>query len=124
MDIHSPSRVMAGLGGHIVDGIGVGMLQRKPALESQFNSVLGTFNSSANTPSINAISPSPRSTTPSMGGNSQSNAVNDKKQNITIVIHAAPGQDVNQLADLVAQKLNRAKAAIKRGSMLDAGYAQ
>ena len=124
MDIHSPSRVMAGLGGHIVDGIGVGMLQRKPALESQFNSVLGTFNSSANTPSINAISPSPRSTTPSMGGNSQSNAVNDKKQDITIVIHAAPGQDVNQLADLVAQKLNRAKAAIKRGSMIDAGYAQ
>ena len=124
MDIHSPSRVMAGLGGHIVDGIGVGMLQRKPALESQFNSVLGTFNSSANTPSINAISPSPRSTTPSMGGNSQSNAANDKKQDITIVIHAAPGQDVNQLADLVAQKLNRAKAAIKRGSMLDAGYAQ
>ena len=124
MDIHSPSRVMAGRGGHIVDGIGVGMLQRKPALESQFNSVLGTFNSSANTPSINAISPSPRSTTPSMGGNSQSNAVNDKKQDITIVIHAAPGQDVNQLADLVAQKLNRAKAAIKRGSMIDAGYAQ
>lgn len=124
MDIHSPSRVMAGLGGHIVDGIGVGMLQRKPALESQFNSVLGTFNSSANTPSINAISPSPRGTTPSMGGNSQSNAVNDKKQDITIVIHAAPGQDVNQLADLVVQKLNRAKAAIKRGSMLDAGYAQ
>ena len=124
MDIHSPSRVMAGLGGHIVDGIGVGMLQRKPALESQFNSVLGTFNSSANTPSINAMPPSPRSTTPSMGGNSQSNAANDKKQDITIVIHAAPGQDVNQLADLVAQKLNRAKAAIKRGSMLDAGYAQ
>ncbi len=124
MDIHSPSRVMAGLGGHIVDGIGVGMLQRKPALESQFNSVLGTFNSSANTPSINAIPPSPRSTTPSMGGNSQSNAANDKKQDITIVINAAPGQDVNQLADLVAQKLNRAKAAIKRGSMLDAGYAQ
>ena len=124
MDIHSPSRVMAGLGGHIVDGIGVGMLQRKPALESQFNSVLGTFNSSANTPSINAISPSPRSTTPSMGGNSQSNAVNDKKQDITIVIHAAPGQDVNQLADLVAQKLNRAKAVAQRGSMIDAGYAQ
>lgn len=124
MDIHSPSRVMAGLGGHIVDGIGVGMLQRKPALESQFNSVLGTFNSSANTPSINAMPPSPRSTTPSMGGNSQSNAANDKKQDITIVIHAAPGQDVNQLADLVAQKLNRAKAAIKRGSMIDAGYAQ
>ena len=124
MDIHSPSRVMAGLGGHIVDGIGVGMLQRKPALESQFNSVLGTFNSSANTPSINAISPSPRSTTPSMGGNSQSNAVNDKKQDITIVIHAAPGQDVNQLADLVAQKLNRANAVAQRGSMIDAGYAQ
>jgi hypothetical protein len=76
------------------------------------------------TATFKAISPSPRSTTPSMGGNSQSNAVNDKKQDITIVIHAAPGQDVNQLADLVAQKLNRAKAAIKRGSMLDAGYAQ
>lgn len=43
MDIHSPSRVMAGLGGHIVDGIGVGMNNRTPALQNQFGNTLNTF---------------------------------------------------------------------------------
>lgn len=41
MDIHSPSRVMAGMGGHIVDGIGVGLNDRTPALQSQYRQTLG-----------------------------------------------------------------------------------
>ncbi|MEJ5037713.1 phage tail tape measure protein [Acinetobacter johnsonii] len=45
MDIHSPSRVMAGMGGHIVDGIGVGLNNRTPALHSQYRQTLGVFDS-------------------------------------------------------------------------------
>lgn len=45
MDIHSPSRVMAGMGGHIVDGIGVGLNNRTPALQSQYRQTLGVFDS-------------------------------------------------------------------------------
>lgn len=51
MDIHSPSRVMAGMGGHIVDGIGVGLNQRTPALQTQFNRTLGVFDASPAMPS-------------------------------------------------------------------------
>lgn len=45
MDIHSPSRVMAGMGGHIVDGIGVGLNNRTPALQSQYRQTLSVFDS-------------------------------------------------------------------------------
>ncbi|MDA3431693.1 phage tail tape measure protein [Acinetobacter baumannii] len=51
MDIHSPSRVMAGMGGHIVDGIGVGLNQRTPALQTQFNRTLSVFDASPAMPS-------------------------------------------------------------------------
>lgn len=43
MDIHSPSRVMAGLGGHVVDGIRVGIQSRRTALTQEFGKVLETF---------------------------------------------------------------------------------
>ena len=46
MDIHSPSRVMAGMGGHIVDGIGVGLTNRTPALQTQFKQTLGISDTS------------------------------------------------------------------------------
>lgn len=120
MDIHSPSRVMAGLGGFIVDGIGVGMERRTPALKQQFGGVLDTFNQSVSTPSLRSNTPQ---STPidTLSANSNSAGLS---QNITIIIHGAPGQNVNQLADLVAQKINRTKAVIQRGSMVDAGYSQ
>lgn len=51
MDIHSPSRVMAGMGGHIIDGIGVGMDQRTPALKANFDKTLGVFSTSPKMPS-------------------------------------------------------------------------
>lgn len=55
MDIHSPSRVMAGMGGYIVDGIGVGLNNKTPALQSQFNKTLGVFDSSPGMPSTPKI---------------------------------------------------------------------
>lgn len=48
MDIHSPSRVMAGLGGHVVDGIGVGLNKNTGALQNQFNKTLGVFDTEPN----------------------------------------------------------------------------
>lgn len=43
MDIHSPSRVMAGMGGHIVDGIGVGLNNRTPALQGSIGKRLASL---------------------------------------------------------------------------------
>lgn len=37
---------MAGMGGHIVDGIGVGLNNRTPALQTQFKQTLGIFDTS------------------------------------------------------------------------------
>lgn len=123
MDIHSPSRVMAGLGGFIVDGIGVGMRKRTPVLKQQFGGVLDTFNQSAPTLNLRPnVANMGSSNTFSGGGNSVSDRA--PSQNITIIIHGAPGQDINRLADLVAQKINRTKAVIQRGTMVDAGYSQ
>ena len=44
--------------------------------------------------------------------------------NQPITVHAAPGQNPNEIANLVMQKINRANGVVQRGSMLDAGYAQ
>lgn len=41
-----------------------------------------------------------------------------------ITIHAAPGQNPNEIANLVIQKMSRANGVAQRNSMLDAGYAQ
>lgn len=43
MDIHSPSRVMAGLGGYIVSGLGVGIDGGTPELKDKFNNALNIF---------------------------------------------------------------------------------
>ncbi|MFX7346829.1 phage tail tape measure protein [Acinetobacter baumannii] len=44
--------------------------------------------------------------------------------NQPITVHAAPGQNPNEIANLVTQKMNRANGVAQRGSMLAAGYAQ
>ncbi|WP_180183722.1 phage tail tape measure protein [Acinetobacter sp. YH01020] len=121
MDIHSPSRVMAGLGGFIVDGIGVGMEKRTPALRQQFGGVLNSFNQAPPAPSLRsaAIQPNSARALGSDGGSSSGLA-----PNITITIHAAQGQSADEIANMVMQKLNRAKGIAQRGSMVDWGYAQ
>ncbi|MDU2407128.1 MAG: phage tail tape measure protein [Acinetobacter junii] len=119
MDIHSPSRVMAGLGGFIVDGIGVGMQSSTPALQQKFSNVLDTFNQSPTAPTIRT--PTAMRNNPSVQTNGGSSGLS---QNITIIVNGAVGQDVNQLADLVAQKINRVNAVVQRSSNLDWGYSQ
>ncbi|ENU92509.1 phage tail tape measure protein, TP901 family, core region [Acinetobacter vivianii] len=48
MDIHSPSRVMAALGGHIISGLGVGLDKNFPHLRDQFARVITLFNPNLN----------------------------------------------------------------------------
>ena len=123
MDIHSPSRVMAGLGGHGVDGISVGMEKRTPALKQQFGGVLDIFNQAP------SVAPSLRSTTnssstPSNLTGNTANSGGGMGQNVTIIVNAAAGQSVEQIADVVMQKIKRASGLARRGSMLDVGYSQ
>ena len=57
------------------------------------------------------------------GANTKSIAA---QQHITqsFTVTAAPGQNPNEIANLVMQKLKSANAVAQRGSMIDAGYAQ
>lgn len=43
MDIHSPSRVFAGLGSHIMSGLEVGLQRGFPELRAKFSDVMGIF---------------------------------------------------------------------------------
>ena len=129
MDIHSPSRVMAGMGGHIVDGIGVGLNQRTPALQTQFNRTLGVFDASPAMPSTPTlkrrftdsigITETPVSTTGRFDDRSQTApkfkrvaAINNPRSisvtnsdNITIHINAGGGGPIRNAANEVRQAL-------------------
>lgn len=129
MDIHSPSRVMAGMGGHIVDGIGVGLNQRTPALQTQFNRTLGVFDTSPAMPSTPTlkrrftdsigITETPVSTTGRFDDRSQTApkfkrvaAINSPRSisvtnsdNITIHINAGGGGPIQNAANEVRQAL-------------------
>lgn len=129
MDIHSPSRVMAGMGGHIVDGIGVGLNQRTPALQTQFNRTLGVFDASPAMPSTPTlkrrftdsigITETPVSTTGRFDDRSQTApkfkrvaAINSPRSisvtnsdNITIHINAGGGGPIRNAANEVRQAL-------------------
>lgn len=129
MDIHSPSRVMAGMGGHIVDGIGVGLNQRTPALQTQFNRTLGVFDASPAMPSTPTlkrrftdsigITETPVSTTGRFDDRSQTApkfkrvaAINNPRSisvtnsdNITIHINAGGAGPIRNAANEVRQAL-------------------
>ncbi|MFA3296572.1 phage tail tape measure protein [Acinetobacter baumannii] len=129
MDIHSPSRVMAGMGGHIVDGIGVGLNQRTPALQTQFNRTLGVFDASPAMPSTPTLKrrftdsigiiETPVSTTGRFDDRSQTApkfkrvaAINSPRSisvtnsdNITIHINGGGGGPIHNAANEVRQAL-------------------
>jgi len=129
MDIHSPSRVMAGMGGHIVDGIGVGLNQRTPALQTQFNRTLGVFDASPAMPSTPTlkrrftdsigITETPVSTTGRFDDRNETApkfkrvaAINSPRSitvtnsdNITIHINAGGGGPIRNAANEVRQAL-------------------
>ncbi|HGW4506581.1 TPA: phage tail tape measure protein [Acinetobacter nosocomialis] len=111
MDIHSPSRVMAGLGGHIVGGIGMGLTQAFPELKNKYNQVLNLFTNKAQSPAMDQIdiaAPviSKIQTAPNLTSSRQSSLA-VAGDTYTIHIHAAPGQMVQDLERQIEQVINR-----------------
>ncbi|MCH7387677.1 phage tail tape measure protein [Acinetobacter modestus] len=110
MDIHSPSRVMAGLGGHIMGGIGLGLDQGFPNLKEKFQQALNIFNPRASeaiskidvTPALNKVRPSP-----SLNPRQASGSVVIQGDTITIQITQAPGQSLQQLQAMLENMLDR-----------------
>lgn len=125
MDIHSPSRVMAGLGGHIVGGLGVGLLGAFPQLKTQYNKVLSIFDGGVHRPALDKV----KQVLPSIGrvsdrpSQSQRNSsIIVEGDTITMHIHAGAGQIGQDLVQQIEQVLNRRdrdKAARIRSSYLD-----
>ncbi len=125
MDIHSPSRVMAGLGGHIVGGLGVGLLGAFPQLKSQYNKVLSIFDGGVHRPALDKA----KQVLPSIGRVSdrpsqsqRSSSIIVEGDTITLHIHAGAGQIGQDLVQQIEQVLNRRdrdKAARIRSSYLD-----
>ncbi|MEN3968654.1 phage tail tape measure protein [Acinetobacter sp. BWR-L5] len=124
MDIHSPSRVMAALGGHVMGGIGVGLEQGFPGLKEKFNQVLNVFNPNSHTalekinvaPALAKINPVQRLSSTNRGD------VIVQGDTITIQITAAPGQTIQQLQNMIEGVLNRRdqqKQARARSSYMD-----
>ncbi|HAV5300222.1 TPA: phage tail tape measure protein [Acinetobacter baumannii] len=111
MDIHSPSRVMAGLGGHIVGGIGMGLTQAFPELKNKYNQVLNLFTNKAQSPAMDQIdiaAPviSKIQTVPNLTSSRQSSLA-VAGDTYTIHIHAAPGQIVQDIERQIEQVINR-----------------
>lgn len=125
MDIHSPSRVMAGLGGHIMGGLRLGLQQGFPELKTKFADVLGIFNPNVSgliqkinvAPALSKI----RNTHALPSGSNRGDIV-IQGDTITMHIHTQPGQSVQQIAHVVNQMLNQRehqKLARARNSFMD-----
>lgn len=125
MDIHSPSRVMAGLGGHIMGGLRLGLQQGFPELKTKFADVLGIFNPNVSgliqkinvAPALSKI----RNTHALPSGSNRGDIV-IQGDTITMHIHTQPGQSVQQIAQVVNQMLNQRehqKLARARNSFMD-----
>lgn len=126
MVIRSPSRVMAGLGGHIVGGIGMGLTQAFPELKNKYNQVLNLFTNKAQSPVMDQIDIagpviSKIQTAPNLTPSRQS-SVAVAGDTYTIHIHAAPGQNVQNLErqiEQVVMRIQRDKLARLRTAMAD-----
>lgn len=111
MVIRSPSRVMAGLGGHIVGGIGMGLTQAFPELKNKYNQVLNLFTNKTQSPAMDQIdiaAPviSKIQTAPNLTSSRQSSLA-VAGDTYTIHIHAAPGQIVQDLERQIEQVITR-----------------
>lgn len=124
MDIHSPSRVMAGLGAHIMGGIGLGLEQGFPALKEKFQHALTIFNPRASeaiskidvVPALNKVRP-----VQAISPSRSSEQIVIQGDTITLQITQAPGQNLQQLQTIIEnifdrrdrQKLARIRSSFK-----------
>lgn len=110
MDIHSPSRVMAGLGGHIMGGLQIGLQQGFPDLKTKFADVLDIFspNMSGLMQKINVVPALAKIKTSHVQPPSSSRGdITIQGDTITMHIHAQPGQSVQQIAQMVANMMDQ-----------------
>lgn len=132
LGINSPSRVFMEIGGHTVDGLGVGMQKATPQLFGQLHQfaqqlpqpIRASLNAAANDPVV--VSKRQGNVVPlqtaAKRGASPASAGNVNNQTITITINAAQGMDERAIADAVARKLReaeRSNQARARGRMYD-----
>lgn len=103
------------------------LANKAPSVGSFFGSVKSTFgfgSSEQKKPQASRAVPYRTGPAPQIrGANTKSIA---PQQHITqsFTVTAAPGQNPNEIANLVMQKLKSANAVAQRGSMVDAGYSQ
>lgn len=104
------------------------LANKAPSVGSFFGSVKSTFGFGASeqkkTQASRAVPYRTAGPAPQIrGANTKSIA---PQQHITqsFTVTAAPGQNPNEIANLVMQKLKSANAVAQRGSMIDSGYAQ
>ena len=103
------------------------LANKAPSISGFFGSVKSTFgfgSSEQKKPQTTGAVPYRTGPAPQIRGANTKSVV--PQQNITqsFTVTAAPGQNPNEIANIVMQKLNRANAVAQRGSMIDAGYSQ
>ena len=117
---------MAGLGGHIIGGIGMGLTQAFPELKNKYNQVLNLFTNKSQSPvldQIDIVAPvmSKIQTAPNLTPSRQSSLA-VAGDTYTIHIHAAPGQivqDLERQIEKVFMRIQRDKLARVRTIMSD-----
>ena len=124
MVIRSPSRVMRGLGSHIIDGVGVGLEKGFPNLKAKFADVVSIFKPDSEllqkinvAPALGKIQSAPLSSNTMSAG-----SYTIQGDTITININAAPGQNIQQIQSMLENMLNkreREKMARVRSSYKD-----
>ncbi|WP_151821026.1 phage tail tape measure protein [Acinetobacter seifertii] len=124
MDIHSPSRVMAGLGGHIMSGLHGGIEKAFPNLKAKFADVVSIFKPDSEL--LQKINVAPAlgkiKTAPLSQGSSSTQGLVVQGDSFTINFNVAPGQNIQQIQSMLENMLNkreREKMARVRSSFKD-----
>ena len=101
--VHSPSKVFAEIGGFLAEGLGVG-----------FESEIGDVESDM-AKSMNGLTSNMTATVSAQGvpNGLMGNTTNYNGGAVTINVYAAEGQDVNSLANVIADKLEAMTARKK-----------
>lgn len=109
LGIHSPSKVFAGIGKFMAEGLGIGFdSQMNRVSEGMEKAIPGT---QTGVPSAAAQAGSSILTLP--GGNTMNAVQNQTTHNtslggVSIYVYGAPGQDVNALADVILDRMETA----------------
>lgn len=126
-EIRSPSRLFKRFGGYITEGLHIGLMSEFPQLKNQYNKIQDLFTAGINSPAMDKVktaAPLVAKILPgqAVAGTARSGGMIIEGDTITVHIHAAPGQPVNNLLKQFEQFLNqrdREKAARIRDSYLD-----